>query len=186
MKRLTLIVNILFVATILLSACATPTPEIVRETVVVEKEKVVKETVVVEKEIEKEVTPTPAHTSPVTLVYWSDPRFTLMKGKEDITQEIGDYERLLAEEFMKMHPNVTIEVDALAWEDLTTKVTAAIAADSPPDVLKDYLGLNQAAVRYLPGMRDDKDRFAEAFFGMLRVIYLFCTLVCLAVLVGKP
>jgi ABC-type glycerol-3-phosphate transport system substrate-binding protein len=140
MKRLTLIVNILFVATILLSACATPTPEIVRETVVVEKEKVVKETVVVEKEVEKEVTPTPAHTSPVTLVYWSDPRFTLMKGKEDITQEIGDYERLLAEEFMKMHPNVTIEVDALAWEDLTTKVTAAIAADSPPDVLKDYLG----------------------------------------------
>ena len=48
------------------------------------------------------------------------------------------------------------------------------------------LGLNQAAVRYLPGMRDDKERFAEAFFGMLLVIYLFCTLVCLAVLLGKP
>jgi hypothetical protein len=48
------------------------------------------------------------------------------------------------------------------------------------------LGLNQAAVRHLPGMRDDKNRFAEAFFGMLPAIYLFCTLVCLAVPVGKP
>jgi O-antigen/teichoic acid export membrane protein len=47
------------------------------------------------------------------------------------------------------------------------------------------LGLNQAAVRYLPGMRDDKERFAEAFFGMLLVIYLFCTLVCLAAWPGR-
>lgn len=48
------------------------------------------------------------------------------------------------------------------------------------------LGLNQAAVRYLPGMRDDKERFGEAFFGMLLAIYLSCALVCLAVPVGQP
>lgn len=114
----------------MLGGCAQPAPEAAKEPVVV------KETVVVE----KQVTPVPEHTEPVTLVYWSDPRFTLVKGKEDITQVVGDYEILLAEEFMKMHPNVTIEVEALKWEDLSTKVTAAIAAGSPPDVLKDYLG----------------------------------------------
>ena len=41
---------------------------------------------------------------------------------------------------MEMHPNVTIEVEALQWADLSTKVTAAIAAGAPPDILKDYLG----------------------------------------------
>jgi multiple sugar transport system substrate-binding protein len=76
----------------------------------------------------------------VELVYWSDPRFTLVKGKEDQTQVVGDYEMLLAEQFMEMHPNVTIEVEALQWADLSTKVTAAIAAGAPPDILKDYLG----------------------------------------------
>jgi len=116
----------------MLAGCATPTPEVV--------EKVVTQVVEKEKVVEKEVTPTPAHTAPVTLVYWSDPRFTLVKGKEDVTQVVGDYEMLLAEQFMEMHPNVTIEVEALDWADLTTKVTAAIAAGSPPDVLKDYLG----------------------------------------------
>ena len=28
------------------------------------------------------------------------------------------------------------------------------------------LGLDQAAIRYLPGMHDDKDRFAESFFAI--------------------
>ena len=138
---------------VVLAGCGEAEPEIIKETVVVEK--VVKETVtetiivegtpeVIEKEVEKivqvEVTAVPEHTDPVTLVYWSDPRFTQVKGKEELTQEPGDYERLLAEAFMAMHPNVTIEVEALKWEDLTTKVTAAIAAGSPPNVLKDYLG----------------------------------------------
>jgi O-antigen/teichoic acid export membrane protein len=39
------------------------------------------------------------------------------------------------------------------------------------------LGLDQAAVRYLPGMQDDKKRFAESFFSMLMVIGLTCILV---------
>jgi multiple sugar transport system substrate-binding protein len=144
----------------MLAACAPAEPEVVIQTVEVEKEvvkeveKIVTEVVEVEKEVEKivtevvevekevivEVTPAPEFMEDVTLVYWSDPRFTLVKGKEDQTQVIGDYEMLLAEQFMEMHPNVTIEVEALQWADLSTKVTAAIAAGAPPDVLKDYLG----------------------------------------------
>ena len=144
----------------LLAACAPAEPETIIQTVEVEKEvvkeveKIVTEVVEVEKEVEKivtqvvevekevivEVTPAPEFMEDVTLTYWSDPRFTLVKGKEDQTQVIGDYETLLAEQFMEMHPNVTIEVEALQWADLSTRVTAAIAAGAPPDVLKDYLG----------------------------------------------
>jgi ABC-type glycerol-3-phosphate transport system substrate-binding protein len=85
------------------------------------------------------VAPPPA--AKVSLVYWSEPRFQNVKGKEEQTKNSpSDYERLLASDFMAQNPNVTIEAEALAWEDLVTKVAAAIAAGTPPDVLKDYLG----------------------------------------------
>lgn len=47
------------------------------------------------------------------------------------------------------------------------------------------LGLDQAGVRYLPGIRNKKARFGEAFFGMLLIIYFFCGLVFLAAWPGR-
>lgn len=85
------------------------------------------------------ITPSVEET-PVKLVYWAEPRFFNIVGKEEQTQEVGDYEWLLAEEFMRQHPNVTIEVETLTWEDLAMKVPTAIASGAPPDLLKDYLG----------------------------------------------
>jgi multiple sugar transport system substrate-binding protein len=148
MSRNTLfsILSLVIVLSMLAGCGAAPEPEVIIQTVEVEKEvikeveKIVTQVVEVEKEVIVEVTPSPEFMEDVTLVYWSDPRFTLVKGKEDQTQVVGDYEMLLAEQFMEMHPNVTIEVEALQWADLSTKVTAAIAAGAPPDILKDYLG----------------------------------------------
>lgn len=77
---------------------------------------------------------------PVTIRFWTDPRFVSVVGKESITQEPGEYERLQAQAFMEKHPHVTVEVQSLAWEDLQPKVLASIFAGNPPDVLKDYLG----------------------------------------------
>ncbi len=37
-----------------------------------------------------------------------------------------------------------------------------------------------SAVRYLPGMREDRDRFAESFFGILAVALALCAVVALA------
>ena len=85
-----------------------------------------------------------AEEEKVTIVYWADPRFQYVKGMEDQTQEVGDYEKILAQQFMDLHPNVTVEVETLQWNELSTKVAAAIAAGSPPDVLKDYLGRTSA------------------------------------------
>jgi multiple sugar transport system substrate-binding protein len=86
----------------------------------------------------------PPPPAKVSLVYWAEPRFQNVPGKEDQTKEIGDYEKLLAQQFMSQNPNVTIDAEALAWEDLSTKVAAAIAAGTPPDLLKDYLGRTSA------------------------------------------
>lgn len=76
----------------------------------------------------------------ITITYWVDPRFQFVKGLEDQTKDFGDWEKLQAEEFMKLHPNVKIEVQALTWDDLGKKVPASIAAGTQPDILRDYLG----------------------------------------------
>lgn len=76
----------------------------------------------------------------VTISYWVDPRFQRIKGMEKQTENFGDFEKIQAQEFMKLHPNVKIEVQSLTWDDLPKKIPAAIAASSPPDILRDYLG----------------------------------------------
>jgi len=81
-KKLSSLVSLLVIAVTILSACATPTPQVVEkevvvekpviETVIVEKEVVVEkpvvETVIVEKEVEVVVTATPEPTQPMVIV----------------------------------------------------------------------------------------------------------------------
>lgn len=77
---------------------------------------------------------------PVTLTYWTDPRFRNIAGLEDQTSLPGQWETLQAEAFMELYPHVTIEVEVVPFEDLTVRVPAAIAAGGGPDLLKDFLG----------------------------------------------
>ncbi|WP_010269012.1 extracellular solute-binding protein [Paenibacillus senegalensis] len=76
----------------------------------------------------------------VTIQYWVDPRFQFVEGLEDQTPNYGDWEKIQAQKFMDMHPHVNIEVQALTWEDMGTRVPISITSGSPPDVLRDYLG----------------------------------------------
>lgn len=76
----------------------------------------------------------------IRLTYWVTPEVKEVPGMEAQTPEFGDYERILAKQYMEKHPDVEIEVQALASEELTKKVTTSIAAGSPPDLLKDFLG----------------------------------------------
>lgn len=82
----------------------------------------------------------PASDKPINLVYWVTPEIKDVVGMEDTTKEFGDYEKIQAAEYMKLHPNIVIDVQSLSAEDLTKKVTAAIASGTPPDLLKDYVG----------------------------------------------
>ena len=120
----------------LLSACATPTPEIVEKEVVVEKKVI--ETVEVEKqvvvevekmvttEVEKVVTATPkpaAPPKPVTITYWHLP-------------DVMDVE--LAEKqvaaFEAAYPNITVKAMPISTETAEEGILAALAAGVPPDV----------------------------------------------------
>ena len=122
-------VAVLMTVSVVLSACVpapVPTPVVIEKTVVVE----------------KVVTPTPVPTEvpqPVKIVYWFDPVFAKPPRHPEFT-ELGQYEKWQAEQFMKMYPHVTIETMGMDWADLPKKVPAAVAAGTPPDIMKDYLG----------------------------------------------
>lgn len=77
---------------------------------------------------------------PVTINYWVDPRFKLIEGMKGETKEFGDYEKIQAEKFMDEHPNVTINVQVVTFEDLPKKVPVAIKGGNPPDILRDFIG----------------------------------------------
>jgi len=76
---------------------------------------------------------------PVTITYWTDPALATPITMPEF-DGVGQFEMWQAEQFMEMHPHVTVEVRGLDWPDLSTVVPAAIAAGDPPDILKDYLG----------------------------------------------
>ena len=76
----------------------------------------------------------------IVIEYWHQPMVSVIPGKEDITREPGDFERYLARQFMREHPNVIVRTQCLNWEDLPRKVPISVMGGSPPDVLQDYLG----------------------------------------------
>ena len=113
MRKQTLFVLLMLVA-VLLAACApAATPEVVEVTQIVEKEK------------EVLVTPTPAPVKLVMLTHWAEER------------QLKPMEARL-EEYMQLYPNVTIEYQTVAFDQLLTKITTARAAGISPDVYHFY------------------------------------------------
>ncbi len=120
-----LVVLLLFVA-----ACApatTPAPQVIKETVVVEKEVPVKETVVVEKkvEVEKVVTATPPPTGPVTVRYWH----TMSDAEVEALNEVIAM-------FEAKHPNIKIEATRYAYSDFKPALLTSIAGGEAPDTAR--------------------------------------------------
>jgi multiple sugar transport system substrate-binding protein len=137
------ILSLIIALSLVLAACATPTPETIIETVVVEKEgETVIETVEVEKEVEKEVVVTvevekevevivdptecnldsPAESAELNMIGWSFP--------------ITDF---YAEELEKCSKvdNLTVNTNLLASADAQEQVRLALSAggDSPYDIV---------------------------------------------------
>jgi raffinose/stachyose/melibiose transport system substrate-binding protein len=140
--------------TIIAACVPAPTPEVVKETVVVEKEVPVKETVVVEKEVV--VTPTP---EPVNISVWTEftapPRTTVM-------------DEWIAG-FQEEYPWITVEHRGISNEVWEETLRTALLGGEPPDMfvtearaeLLDYVdaGLiydltnwyNEREDRFIPG-----------------------------------
>ncbi len=76
----------------------------------------------------------------VTISFWHFPIFINVPGFEGVSKEYGDWEKFLAKEFMKTHPNIEVKTQLQPWEGGVDKINVAIAGGNPPEVVADYLG----------------------------------------------
>lgn len=74
------------------------------------------------------------------LTYWFFPVYINVPGFESHSAAHGDWEKFLATEYMKSHPDVEISAELQPWEGGVDKVNVAIAGGNPPDIVVDYLG----------------------------------------------
>jgi multiple sugar transport system substrate-binding protein len=108
----------LIVASMVLSACSTPTPEVVEKEVTREVEKVVKETVEVE-----------AESDEITIEYWQyfyDARVDAMNR--------------LIQQFEAENPNIHVVHTNFPYADYRDKIAASVPAGVGPDVATLYYG----------------------------------------------
>ena len=76
----------------------------------------------------------------VTISFWHFPIFINVPGFEANSKEYGDWEKFLASEFMKTHPNIEVKTQLQPWEGGVDKINVAIAGGNPPELVADYLG----------------------------------------------
>lgn len=65
----------------------------------------------------------------ITLTYWGAGHVT----REN--QTYGDWDKMMAKKFHKMHPNVTVKFQVVGGADFTKKVNTAIKGGNPPDII---------------------------------------------------
>lgn len=129
-----------------LASCA---PKVIKETVVVEKEKVVQQTVVVKQEVPKEVTKvvekekvvtaTPAPKAPVEILFYD----------RNIPQDL-EYRKELAKRFMEKNPNIKIKVEVVP-DGYDQTLQARIASGTAGDMHRygTHYGMANRALRGL-------------------------------------
>jgi multiple sugar transport system substrate-binding protein len=112
-------VGTLFIILILLVACtpaATPTAEIVKETVIVEEQI----------EVEKLITPTPEPAGPVTITFWH--------GYNELETATLDEEVIPA--FEAAYPNIIVEALNVPYDQFRRKLLTSIAGGTAPDLIR--------------------------------------------------
>jgi multiple sugar transport system substrate-binding protein len=80
--------------------------------------------------------PIPTDTSPVTIEWWVDPAYQKAPGVESLSTNFGDWERYQADQFIKLHPNVTINIQVVPYQDFTVKLSTAFQGNTPPDMMR--------------------------------------------------
>ena len=79
--------------------------------------------------------PGSAAIGPASFTIWTTPTLVNLPGFE--TKNPGDWDKLMATQYMAAHPNVKIDVQLIAFTDAQTKMAAAVSAGQPPDVYFD-------------------------------------------------
>jgi len=140
-----------------LVGCATPTPQVIKETVEVEVEKVVEKTVEVEKIVEKtvevekvvEVTSMPPAKEPIEM------RIAWWGGDARATKTIA-----VIQMFQDMYPHITMLYEFSGWDDHWTKLATQAAGGNLPEIMQhDYARISEWVGN---GLLLPLDAFAEA------------------------
>jgi len=147
----TLLVAVLLLG--VLSACATPTPKVVKEVVTKEVEKVVTKEVekvitkevekVVTKEVEKVVTKE-VQVKPSTVIeFWTT---------DNEENRVKRYEEVAAR-YMKLHPEVEIRIVPIDEATISQRIATARAANRLPDIVR--MGVERVAAFAADGILDE-------------------------------
>lgn len=111
------VLSVMMAASMLLSACATATPEQV----------VVEKTVVVTDQVEKVVTPTPEPEGPVTITFWH---------AYNADVEGAFLDETLIPEFEAAHPDINVESVLVPYDQFRRKLLIALSGGTAPDLAR--------------------------------------------------
>jgi len=134
MKKLSLLITVALLVAALLTACATPEPEVIIETVEVEVE------VPVEVEVEVEV---PADAVDKTVVeFWTTDN---EEGRIDVYEAI-------AIKFMAEHPEIDLRIIPIEESGIAQRIATAQAANRLPDIVR--MGIERVSAFAADGILD--------------------------------
>ena len=129
MKRTAFTISSLVLAVLLLAACATPTPQVIRETVIVQATpEVVEKEVTTVVEVEKVVTATP---EPLP----EDAKIILRVGTGDSGEGLNPHQEIIAR-FEEANPDILVQLEAVSGRDYYTRLLTQIAAGDAPDIMQ--------------------------------------------------
>lgn len=125
-----ILISIMLITTMALASCATPTPEKIIETVVVEKEKIVEQTVVSVEQKVVEVTSTPEpppDTGPVKIVIFVGFGTGTDASQIEVHKQLQDL-------YNSTHTDIQIEFLTVPHDERITKYSTMPAANQAPDI----------------------------------------------------
>ncbi len=149
-SNLPMVIGLLAAGAMILAACGpaeVPTPEVVRQTVVVQET------------VEKLVTPTPTPAGPVTITFWH--------GYNPVETELLDETIIPA--FEEANPNIKVETLSVPYDDFRRKLVTSLAGGTPPDLARlDIIWVpefaDMGALARLDDIMGDFDSYAESVF----------------------
>lgn len=97
-----------------------------------------KRTVIVSLLVSMLATAVPVFAQDITLTWWINPwRIRTPDMAADATPTGEEYAQYISDQFMALHPDIKVEYEMVPNQGFAEKVTTAIFAGNPPDVLKD-------------------------------------------------
>jgi ABC-type glycerol-3-phosphate transport system substrate-binding protein len=133
------------VAASAMAACSTPTPQVIKETVTVE----------------KVVTSTPAAAKPVDITFWAPAMWKYGKDNVTVDRPVDEWILDAVERFKAAgHPNINVNVEIMPWDQWGPKLTTAFSTGDMANVM--YGNGSFTADRCLAGMFEAVDDYVTA------------------------